>query len=682
MAEVRRRYDYALAQDAEDRRPAVEDSDFVAGAQWSAEDIKARSDPQYPRPILTENRLPTFVAQVSNDGRQNKPAIKCSVMDGGKKETAEFFQSRIRHIEYDSDADIAYDDSRDSQIICGRGFYRVTTEIDATGAQQIRIKPIENQFSVLFDPAAREYDRSDADWCFVITLYSREAFRRRFGVDAAIVQSGFYEGTENPAPSWVGAHGSEQIQVAEYWEKDYAGEKPIIRQYVIDGVEIHDETEWLGSCIPIIPVWGRQQIQAGKRRTFSLVRNAKDPQRLVNLYVSNIAEQIALMPKSPYMIADGQIAGYEDEWESINTVPRAVVRYKATSVGGTQVGQPSRIQQEPPIQALVIGYNQAVDAMKAAMGIYDTSLGARSNESSGIAIQRRQKEADNANFHFHDNEARSRRHLGRILIELIPLIDAGEKAVPIRSEDGKSSIVRVNTAQPYPDPETGKPVQHDLASGSYGVSVSTGPSFTSARQEAFEVYSQIASADPRFMQIAGDVLFRNMDAPGADQIAERYEKTLPPQLAPQKGQQAQIPPQVQQTMQLMSQQHEQLVATVHQLQDEIDTKKAELESRERIASMQEETKRTIALASLSQNEGLQLLRNELEVVKLDVQHRHQAMQQQGQQEYQATLQQSQQDAAREAAETAAQQAAEQQETQPESAEVQIDGPAVGLVRRA
>ena len=172
MKEARERYDFALRLDAEDRELAEADARFhialpvkdAGTTQWN--EMEARKRISKFRPCITENRLPTFTAQVVNDGRQRKPAIKISAMDGGKKETAEYYQGRIRQIEYECNADIAYDTSREQQVVSGRAFLRVTWEwIRGTMKKRARIEPINNQFSVLFGPA-QEYDCSDAAYCW------------------------------------------------------------------------------------------------------------------------------------------------------------------------------------------------------------------------------------------------------------------------------------------------------------------------------------------------------------------------------------------------------------------------------------------------------------------------------------------------------------------------------------
>jgi hypothetical protein len=535
--------------------------------------------------------------------------------------------------------------------VSGRGFYRITTEWEKAPRwkQCIRFKAIENQFSVLFDPKAKEYTRSDAGYCFVDSLYSRDAYRREFGEDAPLVVSNFFSDSDNPAPEWVniGVDG-DAIRVAEYWLKEYKprtlvqllngdsawkDELPAdahikqereeldvtVCQYIIDGCSILRKTEFLVPFIPIIPQWGRQEVVKGKKRNVSLVRYAHDAQRLVNLYVSNIAEQIAMMPKAPFVGYEGTFDEHESEWEEVNNIPKAYLQVKPVFVSGNLLPLPQRMQSEPPIQALSIGLGQAVDALKAACNIYDASLGNAPNDASGLAIQRRNNESDMGNFHFSDNEARSRKYCGRIILALLSKLEANEDSIQVRSVEGKVS--RVKLRRPVRDKD-GSEVEHNLDKGTYEPHISTGSSYTSQRQEAFAIYSTLAQQDRNFMQIGGDILFRNMDAPGADQLADRYAKMLPAQLQ-DAGDPAALQAKLSQGMQLV----QSLSAKVHELQDIIDSKKPELEARVAIAAMQEETKRqniavqaTIAQANLGVKSATAQLQAETAAIQHSMEH--------------------------------------------------------------
>lgn len=662
LAEARTRYQLALDLDDADRKLALDDAEFALAepretggtTQWHQAAAQRRV--KMKRPCLTENRIHTFTAQVVNDGRQSKPAIKITAMDGGTKDTAEYYQGRIRQIEYDCNADIAYDTAREQQVTCGRAFIRVTWEYEwKSFKRRIRIQRIDNQFSVLFGPA-QEYDCSDAEYCFVVNTITREQHKRKYGDDTTAAHTDFAS-TTNPAPGWLGiGNNGEMIQEAEYWVKKreqrtlcllsngrvcWADEIPQnltelgleveekrqefdykVIQYIIDGADILKETEFPGPAIPIVPQWGREYFLDGKRRTLSLIRYAKDPQRLLNLYVSNIAEQIAMMPKTPFWVPMNAIpAGAEAAFETLNDEPRAFMLYNSVNPLNPQqpLPPPHRETNEPPIMALVAGYQQQVDAIKASMGIYDASLGNRSNETSGIGIQTRQRQADNANFHFHDNEARTRNQIGRIMVPLIREMDKGVGERSIRSEDGKSRMVTVG--KKYRDKQTGKAVMYDLETGNYGVAVETGPSYNSQREEGFDKLTQMASKWPALLEVGGPTILRLSDIPGSDRLADLMEKTLPPELRSENpdAQAGGIPPEVAEKFQEIQKQAGQVIQglteKIKDLEAQLAHRQGADDTKRYIAELREETVRMVEAAKLGQREAQTLLLSELQGLK-------------------------------------------------------------------
>ncbi len=687
--------------DAEDRREAEFCNEFAANlpqpgggtSQWDPKAVKARIGAS--RPVETWNRLPIYVAQVVNEGRQNKPAIKIAPMDGGTKETADFFQGRIRHIEYESDADTARDTAREQQVTTGRGFVRVSTEY-APGAtdQTLAVDPIPNQFSVVFDPAAVKYTRSDGEWCFVVSRISKEKHKRDYG-EESVVNSLDFATDGNPAPEWIGVgEGGELIQVAEYWVKEFrdrvlcklqvpgggfakayedelpAQHPPIVArrkekcasvwQYIINGAEILEETEWIDYEIPIVPYWGREGTVDGRRRTFSLICNAIAPQRAVNLYVSNILEQIAQMPKTPWSVPVGGIPpNLEIDYENLNNSPKAYVFFNAYDEDGKPLPPPRREVTEPPIQALTIGLNQAIDAIKASMGIFDAALGARSNETSGIGIQRRQQQTSIINFHFPDNEQRSNKYLGSILCRCIKKLDRKGMTVPVRDEMGKTRLVPIGV--PHPDPKTGQPITIDPSTGDYGVSVTSAKSYNSQREEAFERDTALVTADPELMWVIGDQMFALDDTAGSEDRADRMKRAIEmktPGLIQEPGQQQQIPPQVQQKMMALQKELATTQQFAQSLHEQIETKKPELQNKTQLAQLdaankielakmdldfkreQLATQSTLQEAVLGSKEAIAELQARLDVIDSERQRDHEMATLQATQDHQAGLQDS------------------------------------------
>lgn len=640
-----------IAEDAESdtRKLALEDTKFSAGEQWP-DDIQQdrRND---GRPCLVVNRIPQFVQQITNDQRQNRPAIKVHpVDDGADEDTANVIQGLIRHIEYNSNAEVAYDTGFDGAARGGFGFWRVVTSFVSPDSfdQEIYIKRIRDAFSVYLDPSAQEPDGSDANWGLVIDYLTHDEFTEKYP-DAEQKSLDDFKSVGDRAPDWM-RDGS--IRIAEYFYRTYkettlhllsTGETvldekleerlqaakeanlqvgivksrktkiPTIKWVKLNAIEILERTDWPGKYIPIIPVYGNEIFVDGKRTLEGIVRHAKDPQRMLNYWKSAQTEAIALAPRAPFIGAEGQFEGHEAQWTLANRKNNAYLEYKPTTILGQPAPPPQRQAFEPAVQAITQASMQAADDLKATTGIYDPSLGAGPADTSGIAIQRRNMQSQTTNFHFIDNLTRSMRHTGRILIDLIPYIYDTARSARIIGEDGTQKIVKIN--QEYTD-ENGKQLLYQLDTGTYDVTVDVGPSFASKRQEAAASMLDLSKAYPPLMQIAGDILVKNMDWPGAQDIADRIKRSMPPNLVndPAQGPQ-QLPPQVQAQMQQMQTQVKQLAAMYHAAQDQLDQKKPEIESRERIELAKLQTQASIEIAKLNSKEGIALLEQQVDAIK-------------------------------------------------------------------
>jgi len=627
---------FALAVDAEKsiRREALEDLKFRAGVQWP-EDIRMQRDLE-KRPCLTINRLPQFLRQVTNEIRQNRPAIQINpVDDDADVATAEVFQGVIRHIEVASDADVAYDTAAEHAATFGFGYFRVITDYVGQESfdQQVKIERIKNAFSVYFDPNCQRPDYSDARFCFVVEDVDAKDFREMFP-ESEMAGLQDFGGVGDKAPGWI---SDKSVRIAEYFHLEYESAKlvqltdgtvmsaedvppggvvvrqrtveiPRVRWAKINGAEVLEEREWPGRFIPIVPVLGDEIVMEGERMLYGLVRFARDPQRMYNYWATAETEMIALAPKAPFIGAAGQFEGYEQKWATANNRNYPYLEYKPTSLAGNPLPPPQRQQYEPPIQAISTARMQSAEDLKATTGIYDASLGARSNEQSGKAILARQREGDVANFHYADNLARAIKHLGRILLDLIPKIYDAPRVLRIIGKEDQERVVAIN----QPIVEKGVERIYDLSVGQYDVTVTVGPSYSTKRQEAVQSMMQLSQAYPPLMQVAGDLMVKNMDWPGAHEISERLKKTLPPNLAEadDDGQQP-LPPQVQQQMAQMAEQNQQLIQELDKLSDVVRTKKMEIDSKERIAALQVQMELVKTEANLASRENIELLRQEI-----------------------------------------------------------------------
>lgn len=525
---------------------------FYAGDQW---DQKAR-DLRADRPVLTINRLPQFVRQMTGDLRKNPPAIKFLPAKGeATVETAEAYNGITRHIEQKSSAKDCYITATENAAIASQGAFRIVTEYSSRKSfdQDIRFKPIRDPFGFLIDPFAVLLDKSDMRYGFVFEQFSKKAYEAKW---PGMVADDVPLPNDSNSFSWRPKEG---IRVAEYWVREpvvttlyewsdgqVMEEEPgkdsgvvVLRKrevedfkvvmYMMSGKDIlSGPHEFPGSLIPICVVVGEEITMDGATRRKGMVHDARDPQRMCNYSRSAGAEAVALQPRSPFLASVGHIKGYETVWRTAGSQNHSFLPYNVDPLAPNS--KPER--SPPPIasQGLDTQYAMAAADLEAVTGIYKASLGAPSNETSGIAIARKQQEGDTGTFLYPDNLSRALGYAGRILAEIIPKIYDNERMVRILKEDGTAEMITVNAAEPEILPN-GKPQPaYDLDDGEYDVNVTTGPSFASRRAEAWENMVGLAQAYPALMQVAGDLILRNGDFPGADELSKRFEKTLPPGL--------------------------------------------------------------------------------------------------------------------------------------------------------
>jgi hypothetical protein len=640
LSQAKRRFKLCEEAEAENRKASREDYEFRAGKQWKDQDIADRSVDG--RPCLVINRIPQFIHQVTNDQRQNRPSIKVHpVDDKGDPDTAEIIQGLVRHIEERSSADTAYDTATDGAATGGFGFFRILTEYASHKSfdQELRIKRLRNPFAAYLDHSHQEPDGSDANYGFTWDDLQEDEYRAQFP-DSKLAGSRDWESLGATTPGWL---TGKSARVLEYFDRcmepdtlyglsngnvalkseltltplpegvEIVSERPTkvpkVYWYKINGVEILDETIWVSRWIPIIPVYGDEYVDPSTGRVIreGIVRNAKDSQRMYNYWTSAETETIALAPRAPFIGAEGQFAGHEEKWKSANRRSHAYLEFKPVSLMGQMAPAPQRQPFEPPVQAITNAKAMAADDMKATTGIYDAALGARSNENSGVAIQRRNVQSQTSNFHIVDNLTKSIRHAGRILVDAIPKVYDSARAARIIGDEGGQKIVKLNQAFM----EDGKPVLYDMTVGEYDVAVDVGPSFATKRQEAAASMMDLTKSVPVIGQAAPDLIVKNMDWPGAQEIADRIRRTLPPGLADDPKNQQPLPPEVQNKMQQMGHMIEQLSKQLHDAHDLIDTKKVELDSRERIEMWKIQADLEKTLATVSSKEAVALLEQQI-----------------------------------------------------------------------
>jgi hypothetical protein len=659
MDTMRSRLTMAISAYSESREDELDDLRFFAGSpdnqwQWPADVLATRGSVQgqtiNARPCLTINKLPQHVRQVTNDQRQNRPSGKViPVDDKADVEVAEIYDGIVRHIEYMSDADVAYDTACENQVTYGEGYIRLLTEYtgDDTFDQDIRIGRIRNSFSVYMDPTIQDPCGSDAKWCFITEDLTRSEYERLFP-DAmpisSIQQQGI--GDENLS-NWL---NEDVVRIAEYFYIEYepaklnlypdnrtafegtredamfkaSGLTPLKSRNVdrkrvkwckTNGYEMLEENDWAGQWIPVIRVVGNEFEVDGRLFVSGLVRNAKDAQRMYNYWVSAETEMLALAPKAPFIGYGGQFEGYEQQWKTanVNNWPYLEVNPDVTDGAGAVLPLP---QRSPPPMAqvgLIQAKAGASDDIKSTTGQYDSSLGATSNERSGRAILAREKQGDTGTYHYVDNLARAIRYTTRQIVDMIPKIYDTQRIARIIGIDGETDMAKIDPTQQEPVKKIVSPENPNIviekiynpSVGKYDVCVTTGPSYMTKRQEALDSMSQLLQGNPALWAVAGDLFIKNMDWPGAQEMSKRFAKTIDPKLLETDDKSPALQA-AEQQMQAMGQEMEmmhKMLQNVHQSVEMQDLERKNFEAT--IKAFDAETKRISAVQASMSPEQIQ-----------------------------------------------------------------------------
>lgn len=585
------------------------------GAQWDQKSFEARK--RRNKPALQIDQLTQFVNQVSNDIRMNTPSINVIPHSGGADiETAEIFQGKIRDIEQSSNGDDAYDYAVNSAIKGSIGFLRVDHRYkdDESFAQELYIERVVNPFSVMIDPASVAPDGSDAKCGWVLDEISKEEFEKKYkgfapvsfqtkssiGDDKEKITLCEYFEIEEELINIAKLEDGSVVEVAEGEKYSEVREvvRSVVKRYHLSGEDVLKETTFPGKYIPLVPVYGEEAWRDGKRCLHSLIRKAKDPQRRYNFWASTEAELLMKSPKATVIAVGGTTEAYAEDY--IDPDNAIVLRYDQTDARGNPAPAP-QINPGPQIPSGIVNAMQrASEDIKSTLGLYNAFIGQRSNETSGVAIKQRKMEGDRAVYHFGDNLVRSITHVGRILVSAIPVIHSEQEIIRIVGKEESSEEVGINGAL-----VEGQERSFFLSQGKYNVSVTTGASYATMREEAAEFFQQVIQSQPQLIEVAGDLMFKFMDFPGAQALSERMKKLVPPHLLEEEAEDPAVMALKQENEQL-KQSFQAIGAEMQAVKQQLDNKQGELQIKSMDSQLKAEAEKAKA---------------ELEVMKLQLQER-------------------------------------------------------------
>lgn len=545
---------------------ASDDWQFLHGeGQWDDKDIEARK--REGRPALTLNQLLPYAQQIVNDIRQARLAIRVTPVDSNAdKKTAEILQGIIRNIETQSDASTAYSTAALNAVGAGIGWIRISVDYanEDTFDQEIYIDRVLDFTSVYIDPSSKEIDGRDAEYGFIRRDYRKERFEELYP-DAEPIS--FDEASTNEDYVCVVEYFRKyykpdtiykiqlidgSIQTITQEQKDILDEDGTVQYAELDSRKVNrcyvkhcilngeedpiEETDFPSDYIPLIPVIGDEVYINDRREFHSLIRQSKDAQRMYNYWKTCSTEMVALQPKAPTIGAVGSFKTYSEAWANANRKSYPYLEYDVLHDKNGQRIEPPQRQQ--PVQTSMGMMQEAMTAkedIRLAIGMPMANMGEQGNEVSGIAIRNRQIEGDNATFHFVDNLSKSIAQVGRILVNMIPRVYSERLIARIIGEDDEERNVPIN--QPYmmqdgievPAKGAAEGI-YDLGLGKYDVVCDVGASYSSKRQETADKLIQLITAQPELVGVTGDLLFKALDLPMADRIAERLQAQMNPVL--------------------------------------------------------------------------------------------------------------------------------------------------------
>lgn len=592
--EMKERFDRCVAWESRARSNNLEDFKFIEGDaynnfQWPATsslDAQVGSGlDQTDKPMLTINRSKQHVHQITNDQKQNAIEIKYRPAGGGATyDSAQIFQGLARHVMSQSNFEAVQSTAVEQQVKMGLAYWRVCTRYvdEDSFDQEIYIEPVRDRFSVYLDPDILQFDGSDARFGFVYSDVPRSlllsehpewekylsessglggSFDNTWVDKDTVRQVEYFRLSERQDEliSWIGADGQRQSarasQLGETVVSQLKGDPETkVRSITTNDCEWHLlvgsrvvlKRKWPGRYIPLVRVVGEETVIDGIWDVKGHVRQIIDPQRNYNYWASSAVENVALQSKTPYLVADESVEGYENIWSEANTKNYAMLPYKAFSEDGRPIPPPTRAGAVDFPEAYLRGLQTASMDLMAVTGQYQSQLGQQGNEVSGKAINERQRQGDNANFHFIFNLGVAVRYTGVILADLFPKIYDAERTIRIMAQDGTESAVQIDptmaqASQPMVDPSVGQEqmtrlrrageVEHALNPkvGRYEVYADIGPAYATQRQETWNALSQIITTNESLVGIIGDIALKAADFPMADEAADRLRRMVPAQ---------------------------------------------------------------------------------------------------------------------------------------------------------
>lgn len=563
----------SVEANGENTAKAIEDLEFEDGNQWPADLANMRRIDK--RPTLTINLTRSMVRRVCNNMRQQRPRIKVHpVGDGARVEDAKVVGGLIRHIETLSNASVAYDTGGESAVKIGWGYWRVIAEYvdEESFDQELKIRAIRNAFTVYDDPSCQLPTGQDRDWLLISEEMSRQKYKRKYPKAPNVEWR--RGGTGDTGHLW---ESKEKIRLAEYYRVNKSPEvlyqmsdgttlfakdlkrleEPLaaagitvsvdpasgervsrmshrrtVQWFRLNGTQVVEKRTLPGRYIPVVRCLGNVLDINGQVRMRGMIRDLKDSNRMLNYWATCETEIVALAPRAPYTAYEGQLDGHP-EWKDANQKPYSVLTANIVHANPDDPASP------------VLPLPQRVEAVQVPAGIVNARQSAKQDLMelagmphepgrdtpgvivSGKALRERQALSDIGHFQYYDNQTMAIAFTGDILLEQIPHYYSTQRMQRIIGEDGVPQMVQINQQVMDPQTKAISEIKNNLTVGRFDVVMDTGPGYETKRQEGQEAVIDLLKTplgEP-IVKTGADIIVRNMDFAGADDLADRLLPT-------------------------------------------------------------------------------------------------------------------------------------------------------------
>jgi len=556
----------------DERLQCLEDRRFysIAGAQWEGNLAEQFNN----KPRFEVNKIHLAVMRIINEYRNNRITVDFVSKEGNEHDRlADACDDLFRADEQDSCADEAYDNAFEEAVGGGFGAFRLRAVYedeydDENDHQRIRIEPIyDADTSVFYDLNAKRQDKSDARLCFVLTAMTRESYIDEWGDDPAswpkeIHQWEFDWATPDMiyvAEVYRVEEATELVRVFEtidgeeerYSERDFEADENLermleatgaieirqkrvkrrkVRKYIMSGNSVLEDSGYIaGTCIPIVPVYGKRWFIDNIERCMGHVRMAKDAQRLKNMQLSKLGEISALSTVEKPLFTPEQVAGFEMMWaeDNLRNYPYLLLNTITGPDGSEQAAGPIGYTKPPQIPPALAGLLQVTEAdMNDLLGNQQAGEEIVSN-ISGKAVELIQNRLDMQAFIYMSNMAKAVKRCGEIWLSMAGdvMVEPGRKMKGVGEQEELRSI------------ELGRPIlteageveyENDLSKAKFDVAVDVGPTSSSKRAATVRALTgmlQIAP-DPETQQVLAAMAMMNMEGEGIGDVRNFFRKKL------------------------------------------------------------------------------------------------------------------------------------------------------------